>query len=139
MKREELRIGLFGYGCVGQGLHDVLESSGFRAEIVKICVKERNKPRRLPKERFTFDRDEILNDPSINLVVELISDPEEAYRIVTTAMRNGKSVVTAGKTMVATHMQELIALQEQYCVSLLVRRSSGRSPRCRISCAGCWS
>jgi len=124
MKREELRIGLFGYGCVGQGLHDVLESSGFRAEIVRICVKDKKKPRRLPMERFTFDSDEILNDPSINLVVELISDPEEAYRIVTTAMRNGKSVVTAGKTMVATHMQELIALQEQYGVSLLYEASA---------------
>ncbi|MFO7575013.1 MAG: homoserine dehydrogenase, partial [Bacteroidales bacterium] len=66
----------------------------------------------------------ILNDPSINLVVELISDPEEAYRIVTTAMRNGKSVVTAGKTMVATHMQELIALQEEYGVSLLYEASA---------------
>ena len=62
MKRKRLRIGLFGYGCVGQGLHDVLESSGFDAEIVRICVKDRRKPRRLPMEIFTFERDDILND-----------------------------------------------------------------------------
>ena len=114
MKREELRIGLFGYGCVGQGLHDVLQSSGFNAEIVRICVKDRNKPRRLPMDIFTFDRDDILNDPTINMVVELTSDPEEAYRIVTTAIRNRKHVVTAGKTMVAAHLPELISLQEEY-------------------------
>lgn len=124
MTRHKLRIGLFGYGCVGQGLHDVLESSGFEAEIVKICVKDRSKPRRLPMERFTFDPDDILSDPTINLVVELTNDPAEAYRIVTTAMRSGKNVVTAGKTMVANNMHELIALQEQYGVSLLYEASA---------------
>ncbi len=124
MKRVNLRIGLFGYGCVGQGLHDVINSSGFKAEIVKICVKDRSKPRRLPMDIFTFDGDDILNDPTINLVVELTSDPEEAYRIVTTAMRKGKHVVTAGKTMVAAHLPELIALQEEHGVSLLYEASA---------------
>jgi homoserine dehydrogenase len=124
MIRKRLRIGLFGYGCVGQGLHDVLESSGFDAEIVRICVKDREKPRRLPMEIFTFDRDDILNDHTINLVVELTSDPDEAYRIVTTAMRKGKDVVTAGKTMVAAHLPELIDLQERYGVSLLYEASA---------------
>lgn len=123
MKRKDLRIGLLGYGCVGQGLHDVIESSGFKAGIVKICVKDRNKPRRLPPEMFTFDRNDILDDPSIDLIVELISDPEEAYRIVTDAMKKGKSVVTAGKTMVANNIKELITLQEKYGVSLLYEAS----------------
>jgi homoserine dehydrogenase len=124
MKREKLRIGLFGYGCVGQGLHDVLESSGFDATIARICVRDRTKPRRLPMEMFTFDRDDILNDDTINLVVELTSDPAEAYRIVTGALLRGKLVVTAGKTMVATHLPELIALQEQYGGSLLYEASA---------------
>lgn len=124
MNRKKLRIGLFGYGCVGQGLHDVIERSGFSAEIVKICVKDRNKPRRLPPEMFTFDRADLLNDLSIDLIVELISDPEEAYRIVTDAMKRGKSVVTAGKTMVANNIRELIALQEKHGVSLLYEASA---------------
>jgi homoserine dehydrogenase len=86
MTREKLRIGLFGYGCVGQGLHDVLNSSkGFKADIVKICVKDRTKKRRIPMGNFTFDKNDILNDPSINLVVELIDDPDEAFSIVSTA------------------------------------------------------
>ncbi len=73
MTRENVKIGLFGYGCVGQGLHDVLNSSkGFKADIVRICVKDRTKKRRISMDHFTFDKDEILNDPSINLVVELI-------------------------------------------------------------------
>jgi homoserine dehydrogenase len=128
MTREKLRIGMFGYGCVGQGLHDVLNSSkGFKADIVKICVKDRNKKRRIPMSNFTFDKYEILNDPSINLVVELINDADEAFKIVTSAMKRGKNVVTANKTMVAKHFKELVEMQSKYKVSLLYEASAGAS------------
>ncbi len=128
MTREKLRIGLFGYGCVGQGLHDVLNSScGFRADIVKICVKDRNKSRRIPLSNFTFDKNEILDDASINLVVELIDDAEDAFEIVTNAMKSGKNVVSANKVMVAKHFRELVDLQEKHHVSLLYEASAGAS------------
>ncbi len=128
MTHEKLKIGMFGYGCVGQGLHDVLNSSkGFKANIVKICVKDRTKKRRIPMTNFTFDKDEILNDPSINLVVELIDDPDAAYDIVTIAMKKGKNVVTANKVMVAKHFKELVEMQDKYKVSLLYEASAGAS------------
>jgi homoserine dehydrogenase len=128
MTREKLKIGLFGYGCVGQGLHDVLNSSkGFKADIVKICVKDRTKKRRIPMTNFTFDKNDILNDPSINLVVELIDDADEAFSIVSTAMKSGKNVVTANKLMVATHFKELVEMQARYKVSLLYEASAGAS------------
>ncbi len=73
MTREKLRIGLFGYGCVGQGLHDVLNSSkGFKADIVKICVKDRTKKRRIPMANFTFDKNDILNDPQSTWLLNLL-------------------------------------------------------------------
>ncbi|MBG0860629.1 MAG: homoserine dehydrogenase [Bacteroidales bacterium] len=128
MTREKLRIGLFGYGCVGQGLHDVLNSSsGFKADIVRICVKDRNKKRRIPISNFTFNKNDILNDPSINLVVELINDADEAFKIVSAAMRRGKNVVTANKLMVANHFKELVEMQEKNNVSLLYEASAGAS------------
>jgi homoserine dehydrogenase len=128
MTRNKLRIGLFGYGCVGQGLHDVLNSSsGFKADIVRICVKNRDKKRRIPMSNFTFEKDDILNDESINLVVELIDDHEEAFSIVKTAMSKGKNVVTANKRMIANHFRELVDLQAQYKVSLLYEASAGAS------------
>jgi homoserine dehydrogenase len=128
MTREKLRIGMFGYGCVGQGLHDVLNSSkGFKADIVRICVKDRTKKRRIPMSNFTFDKNDILNDPSINLVVELIDDADEAFNIVSTAMKGGKNVVTANKVMVAKHFRELVDLQVKYKVSLLYEASAGAS------------
>lgn len=128
MTREKLRIGLFGYGCVGQGLHDVLNSScGFKADIVRICVKDRNKSRRIPISNFTFDKNEILDDASINLVVELIDNEEDAFEIVTNAMKCGKNVVSANKVMVAKHFRELVDLQEKHNVSLLYEASAGAS------------
>jgi len=128
MTREKLKIGLLGYGCVGQGLHDVLNSSkGFRADIVKICVKDPSKKRRIPMANFTFDKNDILNDPSINLVVELIDDADAAYKIVTTAMKKGKNVVTANKVMVAKHFKKLVEMQDKYKVSLLYEASAGAS------------
>ncbi|MFN8240018.1 MAG: homoserine dehydrogenase [Bacteroidales bacterium] len=128
MTREKLRIGLFGYGCVGQGLHDVLNSSsGFKADIVRICVKDRNKPRRLPMSMFTFNKFDILNDESINLIVELIDDADEAYNIVREAMSKGKNVVTANKRMIANHFKELVDLQVKHKVSLLYEASAGAS------------
>ena len=121
----KLKIGLFGFGCVGQGLYDVLsKSSGIKADIVKICVKDRNKSRKLPMELFTYDKNDILNNPEINLVVELIDDADEAFNIVKTAMISGKSVVTANKKMVANHLTELVELQNKHNVSLLYEASS---------------
>ena len=128
MTREKLKIGMFGYGCVGQGLHDVLNSSkGFKADIVKICVKDPNKKRRIPMSNFTFDKNDILNDPSINLVVELIDDPVAAFNIVTTAMKKGKNVVTANKVMLTKHFKQLVEMQDKYKVSLLYEASAGAS------------
>jgi homoserine dehydrogenase len=128
MTQEKLKIGLFGYGCVGQGLHDVLNSSkGFKADIVRICVKDPSKKRRIPMSNFTYDKSDILNDPSINLVVELIDDAEEAFAIVKEAMIKGKNVVTANKVMVANHFKELVDLQGEYKVSLLYEASAGAS------------
>ena len=128
MTRENVKIGLFGYGCVGQGLHDVLNSSkGFKADIVRICVKDKTKKRRISMDHFTFDKDEILNDPSINLVVELIDDADEAFNIVTAAMKNGKNVVSANKMMIAKHFKELVDMQAKYKVSMLYEASAGAS------------
>lgn len=121
----KIKIGLFGFGVVGQGLHDILnKSKGFKAEVVKICVKTKTKKRTLPENYFTFDKNDLLANPDINLIVELIDDAEEAYKIVTTALKNGKNVVTANKKMVANHLEELVQLQQKHNVSLLYEASS---------------
>jgi homoserine dehydrogenase len=115
-----LKIGLFGFGCVGQGLYHVLNNStGFKADIVKIGLKDKSKKRTIPQELITFDKWEILNNPEINVIVELIDDADEAFIIVREALKKGKHVVTANKKLLAIHLEELYQLQKQNNVSLL--------------------
>ncbi len=122
---KKINIGLFGFGCVGQGLYHVLNNSkGFTANIAKIAVKNKEKERPLEKGIFTFDKQEILDNPEIDLIVELIDDADEAFKIVSYALSKGKHVVTANKKMVATHLKELYDLQHKHNVSLLYEASS---------------
>ncbi|HTF82552.1 MAG TPA: homoserine dehydrogenase [Cytophagales bacterium] len=120
---KKIKIGLFGYGIVGHGVYEILKNSSV-AEVVKICVKDRLKRRDLPMENFTYDRKDLLDNEDINLIVEVIDDAEAALEIVTYAMKNGKSVVTANKKMLAEHWQELIKIQEENKVSLLYEASA---------------
>ena len=120
-----LNIGLFGFGCVGQGLYHVLNNStGFRADIVKVCVKNREKSRTIDSSKITYDKTEILNNEQINVVVELIDDATEAYNIVKVALSKGKHVVTANKKMLALHLTELYTLAQENKVSLLYEASA---------------
>lgn len=109
---KKLQIGLFGFGCVGQGFHDVLlQSPQVAAEIKKICIRDASKVRRIDKPVFTTKASELLDDGSIDVIVELIDDAEAAFQIVKTALLNGKAVVSANKKMIATHFEELYQLQ----------------------------
>ncbi|HBB91433.1 MAG: homoserine dehydrogenase [Bacteroidetes bacterium GWF2_49_14] len=128
MKTKEsgkLVIGLFGFGVVGQGLYKVLqEVQTADATIKSICVKHHEKQRLLKPDQFTFNPQDLLNDPEINLIVELIDDPDAAYEIVKTALLNGKSVVSGNKNMLAHHLSELIGIQREKEVALLYDASA---------------
>jgi homoserine dehydrogenase len=120
MPRKTLNIGLFGFGCVGYGLYEVLEKTPtLQTSIKKICVKHAEKERVIPKDHFTFDKYELLNDDNINVIVELIDDADAAFEIVSYALKHGKAVVTANKKMLAEHLEELLSLQAKYNVPLL--------------------
>jgi homoserine dehydrogenase len=116
---KRLTIGLFGFGVVGQGLHDIISTKDLNIEIKKIAIKNPEKERILPEHLFTTNPDDILNDPDINTVIELINDADAAYEIVTRALKSGKNVVSANKKMIAEHLDELVNLQEKYNTSLL--------------------
>jgi homoserine dehydrogenase len=113
--KKKLKLGLFGFGCVGQGLYHVLqETHGVKAEIKRIGVKHRDKPRPLQGDIFTYHPDDILNDPQIDVVVELIDDANVAFDLVKRSLENGKAVVTANKKMLAEHLEEIYQLQHKY-------------------------
>ena len=100
--KKKLTLGLFGFGCVGQGLYRVLqETQGLETEVRKICIQNLSKPRSLPAELFTTSHEELLHDPEIDVIVELINDPDTALSIVREAVHRRKDVVTANKRMLA--------------------------------------
>lgn len=119
-QHKQLNIGLFGFGVVGEGIYRVLQQlPSLNATVKKVCIRHAEKKREAPAELFTTNYEDILNDPEINLVVELIDDADEAYKIVTAALRSGRNVVSANKKLIAEHLSELISLQHEYNVSFL--------------------
>ena len=115
-----IRIGLFGFGCVGYGLYNVLrQSAGFRAEIKTICIKHPEKQRPVSAAIFTTNPDLILDDPDIDVVVELTDDADAAFAILQKALGKGKPVVSANKKMLAMHFEEIRNLQAETGVPVL--------------------
>lgn len=109
---KQLTIGLFGFGVVGEGLYKVLQQTpSLKAEIKKVCIKHPGKKRNAPATLFTTDKNDLLFDECINVIVEVIDDADAAFEIVSTALRNGKSVVSASKKMIAEHLPEILQLQ----------------------------
>lgn len=116
---KKLTIGMFGFGVVGQGLYDIIKTKNLNLEIKKFVIKNADKQRSLPAELFTTDANAILEDDEINTVVELIDDADAAFAITKKALSSGKNVVSANKKMIATHLEELTEIQQQYETSLL--------------------
>lgn len=122
---KQLTIGLFGFGVVGEGLYKVLQQTpSLKASIKKVCIRNADKKRDAPADLFTTEKQILLNDPEINVIVEVIDDANAAFEIVSTALHNGKSVVSASKKMIAEHLPELLEIQEQTGQSFLYESST---------------
>lgn len=124
-EHKELIIGLFGFGVVGEGLYKVLQQTpSLKAVIKKVCIKNPDKKRNAPDVLFTTNRNELLLDKDINLIVEVIDDSVAGFEIVSTALKNGKDVVSSSKKMVAENLKELLKLQQETGSSLLYESSA---------------
>jgi homoserine dehydrogenase len=122
---KQLTIGLFGFGVVGEGLYKILQQTpSLKATIKKVCIKNPHKKREAPASLFTTDRNELLFDDEINVIVEVINESDAAYEIISTALKNGKQAVSSSKKMIAEHLRELIALQEETGLSFLYEASA---------------
>lgn len=111
----KLKIGIIGLGTVGCGVYKTLANIE-SVEIVKIAVKNINKPRPVdvPSSMLTDNPYEIVNNPSIDVVVELIGGVEPAYSYLEAAIKNGKHIVTANKELLAKKGEELFNLAEEH-------------------------
>ena len=92
---KQLTIGLFGFGVVGEGLYKVLQQTpSLKASIKKVCIKHSGKIRNAPASLFTTEKEDLLFDENINVIVEVIDDANAAFEIIY-CPRNGKARVPA--------------------------------------------
>ena len=116
MENKKIKIGLIGLGTVGSGVYKTL--AGFdNVEISKIAVRNLNKPRNIENLDTSIITDnpyEVVNDPEISIVAELIGGIDPAYELLKTAIKNGKHIVTANKELLAKHGEELFNFAEKY-------------------------
>lgn len=112
---EKLRIGLIGLGTVGSGVYKSLQNFD-NVEIVKIAVRNINKSRsvEVPTTMLTDNPYDVVNDPSIDVVVELMGGVAPAWDYIKTALENGKHIVTANKELLAKKGEELFNLSEEH-------------------------
>jgi homoserine dehydrogenase len=119
----KLSIGLFGLGTVGSGVVEILDRDaedlylkhGLRANVKKILVKDKNKERdvSVDSDLLTTDPKDILQDPEIDTVIEVIGGVHPAKEIITEALKSGKNIITANKAVLAHYGTELFELADR--------------------------
>ncbi len=121
MKDSVIHLGLAGLGTVGSGLIKIIQENnewitrrlGKSLKVKTIMVRDLDKPRNVapsPDTVFTTSMDDLLNDPDIDIVVELAGGIEFPRALITRALQAGKPVVTANKALLAEHGPELFEL-----------------------------
>jgi homoserine dehydrogenase len=116
MTTQEVRVGLIGFGTVGQGLARTLLSQGERLRqrsgitfrLASVAdIARTSLPEEFSGTRFTRNAEEIFTDPGIDIVVELIGGMEPARTFLLKAIASGKHVVTANKALLSVHGREI--------------------------------
>ncbi len=129
-----IKLGLIGTGTVGGGCIDILQKHredfrnhyGLDVELARVC--SRNPEQAIEHgvdDIFTQDFNDIINDPSIDLVVELIGGTTVAKDVVCNALKAGKNVVTANKALMATCGEEIMALADEAQCEIAFEASVG--------------
>ncbi len=120
---KQLRIGLAGLGNVGSGVyknlllnrHILQERTGAHLKVTKIAVRDPGRKRDVDvsPEMLTTEWRELIDDPQIDVIVELIGGDDEAFALITAALEARKVVVTGNKAVLAKHGKQLIELSEK--------------------------
>lgn len=129
-----VKVGLVGTGTVGGGCLDILRNHkeefkrhfGIDIELTRVCSRQPEVAESYGlSDIFTTDFHEVIEDPEVDLVVELIGGTTFAKEVVIGALQNGKSVVTANKALMASCGEEVMSLAEEKGVEIAFEASVG--------------
>ncbi len=132
--KDSINIGLIGLGTIGGGVARILhEKAGFITKqlgvpliLAKVADLDESRKRSLPDPNvFTTDANNILDNPDIDIVIELIGGEKPARDFIERALKGGKHVVTANKEVLSKHGPELLALATKNKLGLLYEASVG--------------
>ncbi|MEA5417015.1 homoserine dehydrogenase [Synechococcus sp. BA-132 BA5] len=126
-------IGLLGLGTVGSGVAAILTSPQGRHPLVgdlvleRVAVRDLHRPRplTLPPDRLTTDPEAVIDDPKVDIVVEVMGGLEPARSLILRAIAAGKPVVTANKAVIARYGQEIAAAAADQGVYVLIEAAVG--------------
>ncbi len=135
MGKGTVKVGLLGAGTIGSGVVDLFKRNGglinekidFNLVLERVADRDtsRLEASGLEKARLTTEASQVLDDPSIDIVIELIGGVEPARGFVTRALENGKYVVTANKDLMASHGEDLLALARDKNLNLFYESAVG--------------
>ena len=129
-----VKVGLVGTGTVGGGCLDILRNHkeefkrhfGIDIELTRVCSRQPEVAESYGlSDIFTTDFHEVIEDPEVDLVIELIGGTTFAKEVVIGALQNGKSVVTANKALMASCGEEVMSLAEEKGVEIAFEASVG--------------
>jgi len=123
-----MKILLIGLGTVGQAFYNLLKNKGLADQVKYIVVKDPFKTRGAPEELIHFNWQELINDPELDVVVELIDDAEVAREIADKALSLGKHYISANKKMLAENLASLQAKKPQQTELLFEAAVAGAIP-----------
>ena len=130
---KQINLGMIGGGTVGSGVFHALQQNGglmaarlgVKLAFRKIAVKAFDEPRPYPIARnlMTTDWQEVVNDPEIQVVIELVGGTGIARTMVLAALGQGKTVITANKALISACGPELFAAAAKHGVNLYYEAS----------------
>jgi homoserine dehydrogenase len=136
----EVRVGIIGFGTVGAGVVDCLlrngdliaERTGLRPVLARVADLDITTDRgvRVPAGVLTTDSFGLIDDPDVDLVVELVGGTGIAKQFVLRALEKGKPVVTANKALLATHGEEIFSAAERSSADVYYEASVGGGIPC---------
>jgi homoserine dehydrogenase len=128
-----VKLGILGLGTVGTGTVQLLQDNTGRhpllqeIEIYKVGVRSLDKPRTvtLPESVLTTNLDEIVNDPKVDIIVEVMGGLEPARSLILKAIENGKHIVTANKAVISRYGEEIFTSANKAGVYVMLEAAVG--------------
>src|SRR5436190_20691536 len=140
---QQVNLGIIGAGTVGGGVYQAIEKNGglmssrlgVRFHVRKMAVRDlkKRRPVAIPRELLTTDWQSVVDDPNVDIVLELMGGTTLAREVTLRALKLGKPVVMANKALLSAHGEELFSTAQNFGANLYYEASvAGGIPNIKV-------